>query len=211
MSRTEAEIKEVAAEIEAKGGTARAMVCDVTDQAALAKAFDGLERLDILVNNAGTSIPGDFLEATVADLDIMVNLNIRAAFLVAQAAARIMDRQGGGVIINLSSTFGKVGRAGSSIYSASKHFIEGLTKSAGVELATRNIRVVAVGPTAIETPMLKERLKDPKVAASLLGGIPMGRLGQVEDVLGAVVFLASPAASLITGTTIMVDGGWTAP
>ncbi|MBL6954687.1 MAG: SDR family oxidoreductase [Alphaproteobacteria bacterium] len=211
MSRTEDEIKQVAAEIVAKGGTARAIVCDVTDEAALAKAFDGLQRLDILVNNAGTNIPGGFLEATTDSLDIMLNLNIRAAFLAAQAAARIMDRQGSGVIINLSSTFGKVGRAGASIYSGTKHFIEGFTKSTALELATRNIRVVAVGPTAIETPMLTERLKDPKVEASLRGGIPMGRLGQVGDVLGAVVFLASPAAALITGTTIMVDGGWTAP
>ena len=111
----------------------------------------------------------------------------------------------------MEQVFGKVGRAGASIYSGTKHFIEGFTKSTAVELAARNIRVVAVGPTAIETPMLKERLKDPEVAASLRGGIPMGRLGQVEDVLGAVVFLASPAAALITGTTIMVDGGWTAP
>ena len=211
MSRTEAEIEAVAAEIRAKGGSARAVVCDVTDGAALAKAFGALERLDIFVNNAGTSIPGAFLEASLEDLDTMLNLNIRAAFLAAQAAARIMDRQGSGVIINVSSTFGKVGRAGSSIYSGTKHFIEGLTKSTAVEMATRNIRIVAVGPTAIETPMLMERLKDPKVEASLRGGIPMGRLGQVEDVLGAVVFLASPAAALITGTTIMVDGGWTAP
>jgi NAD(P)-dependent dehydrogenase (short-subunit alcohol dehydrogenase family) len=211
MSRTEAEIKQVAAEIEAKGGTARAVVCDVTDQAALAKAFDGLERLDILVNNAGTNIPGGFLDATTESLDIMLNLNIRAAFLVAQAAARIMDRQGSGVIINLSSTFGKVGRGGAAIYSGTKHFVEGLTKSTAVELAPRNIRVVAVGPTAIETPMLAERLKDPKVVADLRGNIPLGRLGQIGDVLGAVVFLASPAAALITGTTIMVDGGWTAP
>ncbi len=211
LSRTVDEISEVAAEIQAKGGTASAVVCDVTDQAALAKVFDGLAHLDILVNNAGTNIPAGFLEATPESLDIMLNLNIRAAFLAAQAAARIMDRQGGGVIINLSSTFGKVGRQGASIYSGTKHFIEGLTKSTAVELAARNIRVVAVGPTAIETPMLTERLKDPAVAADLRGKIPMGRLGQIEDVLGAVVFLASPAAALITGTTIMVDGGWTAP
>ena len=211
MSRTGAEINEVAAEITAKGGTARALVCDVTDGAALAQVFDGLERLDILVNNAGTNIPGGFLGATVESLDIMLNLNIRAAFLAAQAAARIMDRQGSGVIINLSSTFGKVGRGGAAIYSGTKHFIEGLTKSTAMELAPRNIRVVAVGPTAIETPMLAERLKDPAVAEDLRGRIPMGRLGQIEDVLGAVVFLASPAAALITGTTIMVDGGWTAP
>ena len=207
MARTGAEVEAVVAEIEAKGGKGRAVACDVGDQAALTEAMAGLERLDILVNNAGTNVPMGFLEADIETLDLMVNLNIRAAFLVAQAAARIMDRQGGGVIIHLSSTFGKVGRQGASIYSGTKHFIEGLTKSTAVELASRNIRVVAVGPTAIETPMLAERLKDPAVVADLQGKIPLGRLGKIEDVLGAVVFLASPAAALITGTTIMVDGG----
>ncbi len=211
VARTGAEVEKVAAEIQAKGGKARAMVCDVTDEANVADVMGGLERLDILVNNAGTNVPVGFLKADTETLDLMINLNIRAAFLVAQAAGRIMDRQGGGVIIHLSSTFGKVGRQGASIYSGTKHFIEGLTKSTAVELAPKNIRVVAVGPTAIETPMLAERLKDPAVAADLRGNIPLGRLGQIEDVLGAVVFLASPAASLITGTTIMVDGGWTAP
>ena len=211
VARTGAEVEKVAAEIQAKGGKARAMVCDVTDEANVADVMGGLERLDILVNNAGTNVPVGFLKADTETLDLMINLNIRAAFLVAQAAGRIMDRQGGGVIIHLSSTFGKVGRQGASIYSGTKHFIEGLTKSTAVELAPKNIRVGAVGPTAIETPMLAERLKDPAVAADLRGNIPLGRLGQIEDVLGAVVFLASPAASLITGTTIMVDGGWTAP
>ncbi|MDP6688967.1 MAG: SDR family oxidoreductase [Alphaproteobacteria bacterium] len=211
VARTATEVEEVAAEIQAKGGKARAMVCDVTDEANVVEVMGGLERLDILVNNAGTNVPVGFLKADAETLDLMINLNIRAAFLVAQAAARIMDRQGGGVIIHLSSTFGKVGRQGASIYSGTKHFIEGLTKSTAVELAPRNIRVVAVGPTAIATPMLEERLKDPAVVADLQGKIPLGRLGQIEDVLGAVVFLASPAAALITGTTIMVDGGWTAP
>lgn len=211
MARTASEIEELAAEIEAKGGRARAMVCDITDDDALAAAFGAMDRLDILVNNAGTNIAQPFLEADVASLDTILNLNIRAAFLVAQTAARIMDRQGSGVIINISSTFGKVGRPSSSIYSGSKHFIEGLTKSAAIELATRNIRVVAVGPTAIATPMLKDRLADREVAAELTSRIPLGRVGRIEDVLGAVVFLASPAAALITGTTIMVDGGWTAP
>jgi NAD(P)-dependent dehydrogenase (short-subunit alcohol dehydrogenase family) len=212
MSRTASEIEAVVAEIEAKGGKASAITCDVTDQAAITDAFAKVERLDILVNNAGTNVPIGFLKADVETLDLMLNLNIRAAFLVAQAAARIMAEAGaGGVIIHLSSTFGKVGRPGMSIYSGTKHFIEGLTKSTAVELAPRNIRVVAVGPTAIATPMLEERLADPEVAAELTSRIPLGRLGKIEDVLGAVVFLASPAAALITGTTIMVDGGWTAP
>jgi NAD(P)-dependent dehydrogenase (short-subunit alcohol dehydrogenase family) len=212
MSRTASEVEAVAAEIEAKGGKASAIACDVTDQAAMTAAFASIERLDILVNNAGTNVPMGFLKTDVETLDLMLNLNIRAAFLVAQAAARIMaDRCEGGVIIHLSSTFGKVGRPGMSIYSGTKHFIEGLTKSTAVELAPRNIRVVAVGPTAIATPMLKDRLADPDVAAELTSRIPMGRVGKIEDVLGAVVFLASPAAALITGTTIMVDGGWTAP
>lgn len=210
MSRTESELAELAAEIEAKGGRARAMACDITDTEALGAAFKTIERLDILVNNAGTNVPKAFLEVDIASLDLILNLNIRAAFLVAQAAARIMDRQGGGVIIHLSSTFGKVGRANSTVYSGSKHFIEGLTKSSAVELAPRNIRVVAVAPTAIVTPLLAERLTDPDYAARLTAGIPMGRLGQVQDVVGAVVFLASPAAALITGSTLMVDGGWTA-
>ncbi len=211
MARTGEEVEAVVAEIEAKGGKGRAVACDVGNQAALAQAMAGLDRLDILVNNAGTNVPVGFLEADTDTLDLMLNLNIRAAFLVAQAAARIMDGQGGGVIIHLSSTFGKVGRQGASIYSGTKHFIEGLTKSTAVELAPKNIRVVAVGPTAIATPMLEERLKDPAVVADLQSHIPMGRIGKIEDVLGAVVFLASPAAALITGTTIMVDGGWTAP
>jgi NAD(P)-dependent dehydrogenase (short-subunit alcohol dehydrogenase family) len=212
MSRTAAEIDAVVAEIEAKGGKATAIACDVADQAAMTAAFATIKRLDILVNNAGTNVPMGFLKADVETLDLMLNLNIRAAFLVAQAAARIMAEAGkGGVIIHLSSTFGKVGRPGMSIYSGTKHFIEGLTKSTAVELAPRNIRVVAVGPTAIATPMLEERLSDPAVAAELTSRIPLGRVGKIEDVLGAVVFLASPAAALITGTTIMVDGGWTAP
>lgn len=210
VSRTGAEIAEVVEIIAARGGRARAMVCDVTDTAAMQQAFAGLERLDILVNNAGMSIPEPFLQVSEAAIDRVLDVNVRGAILVAQAAARIMDRQGGGVIVNLSSTFGKVGRPGTSIYAATKHFIEGLTKSIAIELAPRNIRVVAVGPTAIDTPMTHARLADPVTGADLLSRIPAGRFGQVEDVVGAVVFLASPAAALITGTTLMVDGGWTA-
>ena len=210
ISRTEDEIAEVVRIIADKGGQATALVCDVTDTPAMQAQFESLGRLDILVNNAGMSIPQPFLEVDEDAVDRVLNVNVRAAVLVSQAAARIMDRQGGGVIINLSSTFGKVGRPGTSVYAATKHFIEGLTKSTAVELAPKNIRVVAVGPTAIDTPMTHERLLDPVRGGDLLSRIPMGRFGQVEDVVGAVVFLASPAAALITGTTLLVDGGWTA-
>lgn len=210
LARSDDELDKVVAEIEAVGGKARAVACDVTDRDALTEAFAGLDRLDILVNNAGTGIPGRFVDLKAEDLDWMVDLNIRAAVLAAQAAARIMVPQGSGVIVNLSSTFGKVGRPGHAVYSATKHFVEGLTKSLGVELAPTGVRVVAVGPTAIETPMTAARLADPKTGGDLLSRIPMGRFGQVDDVVGAVVFLCSPAARLITGTTILVDGGWTA-
>ncbi len=210
MSRTAAEIEEVAALIRQKGGHAHAIVCDVADPASIRAAFTGLQKLDVLVNNAGVSMPEPFLDLSEDALNLTVDINVRGAVFAAQAAAQIMDRQGSGVIINMSSTFGKVGRPGTSVYSASKHFIEGLTKSAAIELAPKGIRVVAVGPTAIDTPMTHNRLMDPVRGGDLLSRIPMGRFGQVGDVVGAVVFLASPAAALITGTTLMVDGGWTA-
>lgn len=210
VSRTEAELESVVARIEAGGGKGRALVCDVTDTEALADVFASLGPLDVLVNNAGTAISSSLLDIDPEALDTMLDLNCRAAVLVAQAAARLMVPQGSGVIINLSSTFGKNGRPGNSVYSATKHFIEGFTKSTAVELAPSGVRVVAVGPTAIDTPLTHDRLNDPATGGDLLARIPLGRFGQVADVVGAVVFLASPAASLITGTTLMIDGGWTA-
>jgi NAD(P)-dependent dehydrogenase (short-subunit alcohol dehydrogenase family) len=210
VARTAAEVQDVAGRIQSNGGVARAVVCDLTDDAARAACFAGLDRLDIVVNNAGMAVPGPFLDLAADGIDAMLALNCRAAALVAQAAGRLMVAQGSGVIINLSSTFGKNGRPRQAVYSATKHFIEGLTKSVAVELAPHGVRVVAVGPTAIDTPMTHDRLHDPAIGGDLLARIPLGRFGQVGDVVGAVVFLASPAASLITGTTLMVDGGWTA-
>lgn len=210
MSRTPAELDAVVARITADGGTARALVCDVTDTDAMQAAVAGLGRLDICVNNAGIGRPGSLLSYSADDIQAMLDVNCKAMVLVAQAAARVMVEQGRGVIVNLSSTFGKNGRPLNSVYSATKHFVEGFTKSTAVELAPKGVRVVAVGPTAIDTPMTHDRLMDPAVGGDLLSRIPLGRFGQVSDVVGAVVFLASPAASLITGTTLMVDGGWTA-
>ena len=210
MSRTEAELKEVVAEIQDAGGTATPVVCDVSDGAVVRERISEIQKLDILVNNAGILRASSLLELSEEDLDAMLQINCRGAVLVAQAAVQIMERQGSGVVINMSSTFGINGRANNSVYSATKHFIEGFTKSTAVELAPAGIRVVAVGPTAIDTPLTHERLKDPEIGGDLLARIPLGRFGQINDVVGAVVFLASPAAALINGTTLMVDGGWSA-
>jgi NAD(P)-dependent dehydrogenase (short-subunit alcohol dehydrogenase family) len=210
MSRTAAELDAVVDVISADGGSARPIVCDVSDTAALQGAIAGIGRLDILVNNAGVAVASTLLDLQEEAIDLMLAVNCKGMVLAAQAAARTMCEQGSGVIINLSSTFGKNGRPNHSVYSSTKHFVEGFTKSTAVELAPRGVRVVAVGPTAIDTPLTHDRLHDPEVGGDLLARIPLGRFGQVGDVVGAVVFLASPAASLITGTTLMVDGGWTA-
>ncbi len=211
MSRTAGEIEAVAAEISAKGGVARALVCDVTDTPKVRQEVAGLDRLDVLVNNAGTAIMGPFLEFDDAALDTMLELNARAVFVVAQEGARLMVRQGGGAIVNISSQYGIVGAPGNSIYAGTKHFIVGLSKSMAVELAPLNVRVNTVGPTVTDTPMIEALMASgDSIKESVLDRIPMGRLAQVEDVVGAVVFLASPAAALITGATLVVDGGWTA-
>ncbi|MFT7599695.1 MAG: NAD(P)-dependent dehydrogenase (short-subunit alcohol dehydrogenase family) [Acidimicrobiales bacterium] len=210
LARTRADLDEVVEVITTAGGKARAVECDVTDTAAMRAVFADLGRVDILVNNAGMGIAGALGDYDDDAVRTMIDLNCTSAVFVAQAAARRMTEQGSGVIINLSSTFGHNGRPNHSVYSATKHFIEGFTKSTAIELAPKGVRVVAIGPTAIDTPMTHDRLQDPAVGGDLLARIPMGRFGQVADCVGAVVFLASPAAALITGTTIMVDGGWTA-
>jgi NAD(P)-dependent dehydrogenase (short-subunit alcohol dehydrogenase family) len=210
VARTGPELDSLKAEIEAGGGRCEVRVVDVTDSSAVRRLFDGLGRLDVLVNNAGTAVPGPFLEMTEAALDLMLDLNCRAASLVAQAGARSMAAQRSGVIVNLSSTYGKVGRTGNAVYAATKHYVEGLNKSLALELAPMGVRVVAVGPTIVDTPLTHDRLHDPVYGAQMLERIPLGRAGLPADVAAAVVFLASPAASLITGTTLMIDGGWTA-
>ena len=215
LSRTRGELEAVADDIAAEGGSADTLVCDITDDAAVRAAVDGLPALDILVNNAGTNIPQPFVAVEPAALDTMLTLNVRAAFVVAQAAVNRMLRDAdraarGGAVVNISSQLGRVALRDRSVYTLTKHALEGLTKSMAIELAPKGIRVNAVGPTWVETPMTGPALADPDFRAEIVGSIPMGHLAQVDDIVGAVVFLASPAASMITGASLVVDGGWTA-
>ena len=186
-------------------------VCDVTDSRQVGEAVDFLGQVDILVNNAGTNVPEPFLEVSEDNLDRMLAVNVKGVFLVAQAAARRMVERGeGGSIINISSQMGHVGAPRRTVYCATKHAVEGLTKAMAVELAPHKVRVNSVAPTFVETPMTKPLLEDETLREDTLSRIPLGRLGRVEDVTGAVLFLASPAAGLITGASLLVDGGWTA-
>jgi len=211
VSRTASELDEVVDEIASGGGNARSLPFDVTQSDAVRDAFAGLERIDILVNNAGLNRPQPFLEVDEPTLDLMLGLNVRAAFVVAQTAARLMVARGSGVIINMSSQMGHVGsERDRTVYVMTKHALEGLTKAMAVELAPKGVRVVSIAPTFVETPLSKPFLDDPDTRRWILGRIPLGRVGTVEDVASAVVFLASPAAALVTGSSLLVDGGWTA-
>jgi NAD(P)-dependent dehydrogenase (short-subunit alcohol dehydrogenase family) len=210
-SRSPAELEAVAAEIANRGGRAQILPFDVTDAAAARDTIAGLSDLDILVNNAGMNRPQPFLEVDEGTLDRIIALNIKAAFVVAQAAARLMVSAGAGVIINMSSQMGHVGsERDRTVYVMTKHAIEGLTKAMAVELAPKGVRVVSIAPTFITTPLTEPFFANPEFRQWVVDRIPQGRIGTVEEVANAVVFLASPAAALVTGSSLLVDGGWTA-
>jgi NAD(P)-dependent dehydrogenase (short-subunit alcohol dehydrogenase family) len=191
-------------------GSARPAVCDVTDSTRVRELIAGLERLDVLVVAAGANLPEPLLEVPDRHLDAMLALNVRAVFVTLQAAAGRMVAQGGGSIVLISSQMGHVGAPRRSVYCATKHAVEGLTKAAAVELAPHGVRVNAVAPTFVETSMTAPFLTDDDFRADVEGQIPLGRIGRVEDVTGAVLYLASDASALVTGTSLRVDGGWTA-
>jgi NAD(P)-dependent dehydrogenase (short-subunit alcohol dehydrogenase family) len=167
--------------------------------------------IDILVNNAGMNKPMPMIDVPIEVLDQMLNLNVRAAYLAAQGAVRSMVKaEKGGVVINLTSQMGHVGSPERTVYCMTKHALEGLTKAMAVELAPHNIRVNSVAPTFIETPLTGPMLAKPEFRAFVDSMIPLGRMGKPDDVAAAVIYLASPAADMITGTSLMIDGGWTA-
>ena len=210
-ARSRAEIEAAAAAIRARGQKADTLVLDVTDLPAMQQSIARAEPFNILVNNAGTNRPKPLVEVTVEDFDAIMGLNVRAAYFVAQAVARrLMDGKQPGSIINISSQMGHVGAARRTVYCASKHAVEGFTKAMAIELGPHNIRVNSVGPTFIETPLTRPFFENAAFKAEVLSKIKLGRLGQLEEVTGAIVFLASEASSLITGSALVVDGGWTA-
>jgi NAD(P)-dependent dehydrogenase (short-subunit alcohol dehydrogenase family) len=206
VARTESDLQSLAAEAD---GRITPWVGDVL-AAAFYDRLGALDRLDVLVNNAGGNKPMPMTEVDDATLDHLIALNIRSAFKTAQSAARVMQRQGHGVIINMSSQMGHVGSPRRTVYCMSKHAIEGLTKAMAVELAPDGIRVVAVAPTFVLTPMTAAYFDDPAFKAMVMDMIPLRQLASPQDVADAVVFLASDKARMITGDSLKIDGGWTA-
>ena len=210
ISRTGSEIEEAAEAIRAAGGTADTLVLDVLETAAMRAAISERGPFDILINNAGTNRPKTMAATTEEDFDTVLDLNLRAAYFVAQAVTDgLLAAEKPGAVINISSQMGHVGGPLRTVYCSSKWALEGLTKSLAMELAPNGIRVNSIAPTFIETPLAKEMLKDPEFRDAVLSKIKLGRTGQVEDLMGAIVFLASDAAAMITGASLLVDGGWT--
>ena len=209
-ARSAPELEELATAIRAAGGKAQILVCDVTDTKGFAAAIEAAEPFDIFLNNAGTNRPKPVQDVTEDDYDVVMDLNLRAAYFAAQAVIkRLLDTKRPGSIINMSSQMGHVGGPKRTLYCASKWGMEGFTRAMAIDLAGTGIRVNTICPTFIETPMTKPFLAEKSFSDYVLGKIKLGRLGQVEDLMGPVVFLASDASALMTGASMLVDGGWT--
>jgi NAD(P)-dependent dehydrogenase (short-subunit alcohol dehydrogenase family) len=211
LSRTANEIEEAAEAIRKRGQQADTLVIDVTNLAAMQKAIAAAAPFNILVNNAGTNRPKLMMDVTVEDFDVIMGLNVRAAYFVAQAVARrLIDAKQSGSIINISSQMGHVGASKRTVYCASKHAMEGFTKAMAIELAPHDIRVNTLGPTFIETPLTKPFFENETFKREVLAKIKLGRIGQMDELTGAIIYLASDASRLMTGSAMIVDGGWTA-
>ena len=215
LSRTLPDLNKVKKQINKLKRKCTVFECDVSNVEEVKSVFKQINLLDILVNNAGTNRPDHFTKIKKEDMDYVVDLNIKAAFHVAQMATKVMlkskNRKSiGGSIINISSQLGKVGAPNRSIYNMTKFGIEGLTRGMALDLAKNNIRVNTVCPTFVETPMVKKFFKDKKFKKEMINNIPLGRLATESDIATAIVYLASNASSMITGSSLMIDGGWTA-
>jgi NAD(P)-dependent dehydrogenase (short-subunit alcohol dehydrogenase family) len=210
-ARTTEEVEDAAEAIRARGQPAEALTLDVREVDAVRAAIAAREPFDILVNNAGTNRPAPLVDVKVEDFDLVFSLNVRAAYFTAQAVARrLLETGRPGSIINVSSQMGHVGGPNRTVYCATKHAMEGFTKAMAIELAPRGVRVNTLAPTFIETPLTRPFFENKAFLQDTLRRIKIGRLGQLQDLTGAIVFLASDASALMTGTSLVVDGGWTA-
>ena len=208
VSRTASEVEEAAAMI---GPTATAAVLDVSDIRAVKAFFADRPAFNILVNNAGTNRPKPMWDVSEEDYHAVYDLNVKSAFFVAQACVQKMIAQGAqGSLIHMGSQMGHVGGPNRSLYCGSKWALEGMNKAFALDLASHSIRSNTIAPTFIETPLTKPYFDDPAFKAHVLSKIKLGRVGKVEDLMGAILFLASDASALMTGTSMVIDGGWTA-
>jgi NAD(P)-dependent dehydrogenase (short-subunit alcohol dehydrogenase family) len=215
VSRTKSDLEKVSKIIKKTKGSSKSFVCDVTNTRNFNSIVNGLNKLDILVNNAGSNRPEHFTKVKKENMDYLVNLNLKACFNIAQICTKKMleaknRKKVGGSIINMSSQMGKVGGPIRSVYNMTKFGLEGLTRGMAIDLAKDNIRVNTVCPTFVLTPMVKGFFKNTKFKREMIRNIPLGRVAEVSDVATAVAFLAADSSSMITGTSLIVDGGWTA-
>ena len=215
LSRTKSDLVSVSKIIKKTKGSSKSFVCDVTKVEEFKNILKKINRLDILVNNAGNNRPEHFTKVKQENMEYLTNLNMKAAFNVAQLCSQKMveaknRKKIGGSIIHMSSQLGKVGCEGRNVYNMNKFGIEGLARGMAIELAPHNIRVNTVCPTFVETPMVKKFFKNKKFKNKMLKNIPLGRVAKESDVATAVAFLAADTSEMITGTSLIVDGGWTA-
>ena len=204
-------LSEAVAEMHAAGLSAEACVLDVADLEAMTATLKEIGPVDVLCNSAGMARHGPALSTTPEDFDAVMGVNLRAAYFLAVGAAHGMIAAGkGGSIIQISSQMGHVGGIDRSVYCASKHAVEGMTKAMAIEWGGHGIRVNTLGPTFIRTPLTESTFRDPERLKWIEEKIKLGRVGEVSDIMGAVVYLASDAGALVTGTSTLVDGGWTA-
>jgi len=215
ISRTQKDLNEVSKKIKKLRVKCKSYVCDITNYNEIKEIINKQSKIDILVNNAGNNIPEHFTKVKTKNMEYLVKINTIATFNIAQLCALKMIKSKnrkkiGGAIVNMSSQMGHVGGPIRSVYNMNKWGLEGLTKGMSLDLAKYNIRVNTVCPTFVVTPMTKKFLKNQKFKRETLNNIPLGRFAELSEVSSAVVFLASDAASMITGTSLLVDGGWTA-
>ena len=195
----------------AEGWSAEALALDMADLDALSDAMTGQAPFDVVVNSAGMARHGPALETTPEDYDAVMDLDLRAAYFLSAGAAKGMQAAGlRGSIIHISSQMGHVGGIDRAVYCAAKHGLEGMIKAMAVEWGPMGIRVNTICPTFIRTPLAQVTLDNPERARWITDKIKLGRVGEVEDIMGAVAYLASDASAMVTGTALLIDGGWTA-